>query len=106
MRQVAFTQAFTTTRIQGDLWVVNTDGSNQRQLTRLKANQLAVHPSYSPDGRRIAFQVLTAKGHFFDVKDLFTLSFTSDLFVVDVDGTNVRRLTSDGVSAYPAWGNP
>ena len=60
------------------LWVMNADGSNPRQLTRYAGS----NPAWSPDGRRIAFR-----------------SF--DLFVVNADGSGLRRLARNG--SAPAW---
>ncbi len=63
--------------------------NNQNRLTRgLRAS----HPSYSPDGKQIAF-VINGRG-------------TTNLAVMDVAGGNVRRLTSfdDGSQVYtPRW---
>jgi TolB protein len=36
-----------------EIWVMDPDGSNQRQVTRF--NSLTLHPAISPDGTRIAF---------------------------------------------------
>ena len=47
------------------------------------------HPAISPDGTQVAF-VREADG-------------LSSLFVIDVDGTGERRLTSTGAAFTPAW---
>jgi Tol biopolymer transport system component len=60
------------------LWVMNADGSNPRQLTRYAGS----NPAWSPDGRRIAFRRF-------------------DLFVVNADGSGLRRLARNG--SAPAW---
>jgi uncharacterized protein YjdB len=58
------------------------DRSNLAQLRRVSADTAqAVDPAVSPDGSRIAF-VSTRDG-------------TPHIYVMDVDGTNVTRLTSD-----------
>ena len=40
-----------------ELWVMDWDGSNQKQLTSLK--QQVVYPAVSPDGSRVAFTILS-----------------------------------------------
>lgn len=66
---------------QLDLWAVNDDGTSPKQLTTnpLDDQQAAV----SPDGQRIAF----ARGVAFD-----SVPPTSDLWIMDADGTNQRLL--------------
>ena len=52
-----------------------------------------VDPSWSPDGARLAF-----------VSDRHDPAYHSDVFVVDVNGSNVNRLTSLGsYSGGPVW---
>jgi TolB protein len=46
-------------------------------------------PSFSPDGRRIVFES--------------TRDGSSQIWVIDLDGGNLRRLTADGESFAPAW---
>ena len=46
-------------------------------------------PSWSPDGRRLAFLSNRAEGW--------------DLYVMDADGTNVERLTQGSTADDPAW---
>ena len=55
------------------------DGKNQRRLTRDPASDGS--PSWSPDGRRIAF--------------LRRHNGMADVYVMRADGTHVRRLTHD-----------
>lgn len=51
--------------------------------------------SFSPDGASVAYGHSARWGLF---------SKRVNLFTVEVDGDNRRRLTRDGESAYPAWG--
>ena len=62
----------------GDIWVMNPDGSNTVNLTKTESYEGC--PWFSGDGTRIAFDGLR------DEK--------SDIFVIDADGSNLRRLTS------------
>jgi Tol biopolymer transport system component len=71
-----------------EIYVMETDGSDQRNLTHGPWSDIA--PCWSPDGRRIAF-ASDRKGSY-------------DIHVMDADGGNLVRLTeSPGVDAAPAW---
>lgn len=71
-----------------NLWVMDLDGSNQRQLTRRTTP--CGRPRWSPDGRQLAF-----------------VSFEGDypqLFVVGLDGGEPRRLTDlQGAVSLLEW---
>jgi Tol biopolymer transport system component len=72
-----------------EIWTCNSDGTNQAQLTSLKATD-AGSPSWSPDGKTIAFDA-RLEGH-------------GDIFVISADGGAPRRLTSDPVdNNVPTW---
>ncbi|HET9595375.1 MAG TPA: hypothetical protein VFP65_07330 [Anaeromyxobacteraceae bacterium] len=66
---------------QLEIWVMNADGSGQRQVTRLGAASFA--PFFHPDGRRIIFasNVGDPKGRNFD------------LWLVNDDGSGLERVT-------------
>lgn len=71
-----------------EIWIERPDGSGRRQVTRLNAG--AASPSWSPNGRRIAF-VDDKRGQY-------------EVYVVDRDGANLRRLTSTtSDDVQPAW---
>ena len=82
-----------------ELATVRADGSQHRLLTNQEGFDVA--PEYSPDGRRIAFTSSRSMPPGFQGNQ----SFYSDLYVMDADGSHVRRLTfTDGVLDYqPAW---
>ena len=64
-----------------DIWVMNADGSNKRQVTHL--NKASFAPYFFPDGKRIIFSSNMAdpKGRDFD------------LYMINVDGTGMERIT-------------
>lgn len=64
-----------------DIWVMNADGSNKRQVTHL--NKASFAPYFFPDGKRIIFSSNQAdpKGRDFD------------LYTINVDGTGMERIT-------------
>lgn len=62
----------------GQIFVMNSDGSNQRQLTAQGVN---FYPAWHPDGNRITF----------DSNDMGASPFYST-WIIDADGANPRRL--------------
>lgn len=68
------------------VYVVNPDGSNPRQLTHAKTRTET--PAWSPDGKRIAYV------SYDDARD--------EIYVMNADGSNPIRLTTD-YGAAPAW---
>lgn len=76
---------------RGDtLMIMNPEGTIQRALGE------GHHPSWSPDGDKLVFAQMTDDGH----------QITgSDLYVIQVDGTGLTRLTDtpDRLEVEPAW---
>jgi Tol biopolymer transport system component len=71
-----------------DLWVMNDDGSQLKQLTQSAGNN--TKPAWSSDGTMIAF-VSDRDGN-------------PELYIIQPDGTGERRLTTfEGVDTDPAW---
>lgn len=83
--------AFTSDRDGNtEIYIMNADGTDQTRVTNSPENEH--HPEWSPDGKRIIFsRTLEDK--------------TSDLFVINVDGSGTTRLTSTAKAneAYPDW---
>jgi len=67
-----------------ELWVMNADGSEQRQVTHLGGANFA--PYFHPDGKRIIF----ASNH----QDPRSRNF--DLYLVNLDGTGLTQVTTNG----------
>jgi Tol biopolymer transport system component len=75
-----------------DIWVMNTDGSNKRQVTHL--NKASFAPYFFPDGKRIIFSsnVADPKGRDFD------------LYMIKTDGTGMERITyNDTFDGFPMF---
>jgi Tol biopolymer transport system component len=71
-----------------ELWIMNADGTDQRRLTDLGTNP--GWPSWSPDGSRIAFNDIRGDG-------------THDIYTMDAEGGDLRRLTSANANVRPRW---
>jgi len=115
-----------------ELWVMDYDGSNQRQITHL--GTISISPRVSPDGSRLAFSSLEKNGweirmYSLDLNRLVSfpafsgtnlspswspdgtkLAFSSsragepNIYIMDAAGANLRRLTSDkGPDVSPSW---
>lgn len=73
----------------GEIFVMDADGGNVRQLTHRPGFDGG--PRFSPDGRRIAFYGKTEEGHY-------------EIFVMDADGSNLVNITGDAMEDYsPCW---
>lgn len=78
-----------------DIWLVETDGSGEpRQLTHesMTAEEIRLGHAWSPDGETIAYYANKAD------------YWSDDLWLVDVDSGNERKLSGDLMGrATPAW---
>ena len=103
------------------LFSVRTDGSNLRQLTDL--NDFIMYPTWSPDGRQIAFEVGMAYIAVIDAdggeprtvvnKRSWNLSWSPDgtrlaiapvsegIWVVNLDGSGLHQIAQEGTQ--PSW---
>ncbi|HMZ06442.1 MAG TPA: hypothetical protein PK078_02410 [Anaerolineales bacterium] len=77
-----------------DVYIMNSDGSNARMLTPTGGNSQG--PSISPDGQWVAFT-----SYF----DQYRVDNGCEIYIMRVDGTDVRRLTENDYCDYqPRWG--
>jgi TolB protein len=115
-----------------ELWVMDWNGDNQKQLT--KHNSLALAPSWSPDGKNLVFTsylrgtpalyLLTPQEGYLKLlwdkggvnssgsisPDGGTVAFASsqdgnvDIYTLPIDGGEAQRLTTArGIDTQPAW---
>jgi|GEM_PF-1328961 len=73
-----------------EIYLMNADGSEQIRLTNTPENEH--HPDWSPNGQKIVFsRTMPDK--------------TSDLFIINLAGEEIARLTdtSKSVESYPDW---
>jgi TolB protein len=75
-----------------EVWVMDADGSNQRQVTHVGGANFA--PYWHPDGNRILF----ASNHM----DPSGRDF--DIFMINLDGTGLERITNaEGFDGFPVF---
>ena len=93
---------FTSTRDgKPKIWVMNADGSNQREMPNSNIDKSSpfynLQPIWSPDGTRILFSHYRA----------CTGDFEVAIYVMNADGSNPHLLTNDpkscGVYSSPKW---
>ena len=78
-----------------EIYVMDADGRNQQRLTENR--HIDTHPSWSPDGKRIAF-VSDRDGHVMHGIPTF------EIYVMDADGGNQQRLTENRArDSQPSW---
>ncbi len=85
--------AFASTRSgQSNIWICSSDGSDLRQMTSLDSGGFtAGSPSWSPDGRWIAFDSRSPQS-------------ASSIFLLEASGGTPKRLTGPGPSdIVPGW---
>ena len=80
--------------VDGDIFVMNDDGSRRRRLT-YNTTASDDSPRWSPDGKRIAFT---------RVMDKTQSQTTAEVFIMNADGTDPQRLTYNNVlDTDPSW---
>jgi Tol biopolymer transport system component len=71
------------------IWIMNSDGSNQRSLTP-ERDYSRMQPEFSPDGKKIVFTARKAP----------VVDHEFDIYVMNVDGSGVTKLTSNATDQY------
>jgi Tol biopolymer transport system component len=78
--------------VRMDIWVMEADGSHQRQITNLGGASFA--PYFHPDGRRIIFAS--------NYKSPRSRNF--DLYLINLDGTGLEQITTSAeFDAFPMF---
>ena len=97
--------------IRGGIYVVRADGAQPRKIITYDTLRRSIvahtfqepddHPQISPDGRRIVWTSSRAD----ESQGIFEFEHINwDIYVADINGTNVQRLTtSSGLDTEPTW---
>ncbi len=81
-----------------DIWVMNADGSDKKRIVRNNATNWA--PSWHPDGKRLIFSSNMDDWH----ADLGKFGHNFELYLVNIDGTGLERLTFNNVfDSFPMF---
>jgi len=75
-----------TDRKNYEVWIMNADGSGQKKLADLSSE-----PTFSPDGKQVAFYGWEGK------------SGGNGIWLMNSDGSDERVFLNDGEAAYPMW---
>ncbi len=85
------------TRQAAQIWIIDADGSNARPLTTGSSQNS--YPAWSPNGLSIAF----ISDRDADVASDLMSTEDGAIYLMEADGSNVRRLTEDRRARAPVW---
>ena len=77
----------------GDIWIIDSDGTNRVNVTKGRFKESPLFPAWSPDGRNIAYMSIV--GGIFGVRDIFLMS---------ANARHAKNLTDDfNHDGRPSW---
>lgn len=90
--------------LQANLYKVSVNGGTPVQLTFYSGKEIVSRPTYSPDGTKIAFGLLTSKNTTFTFFDWVFANFTGNICIIPSSGGSASAITNDGNAIDPSWG--
>jgi TolB protein len=85
-----------------EIFSMKPDGSDVKQMTDLKS--VSTYASISPDGKKVVFRGSTSTPAFAWDMTSNPNSLNSEIFVMDIDGTNVVNISnSASFDGWPMW---
>ena len=90
--RIAFRRFLNEEQTWGAVFTINPDGTDERQITFPPQGYVDRNPDVSPDGRRIAFER--------EGVDCGPDCGYDEIFVVDVDGSNLTQLTHNRAGCH------
>ena len=89
------------------VWTLDYDGVNATSLTEIvsAADHAMINPTWSPDGKWILFASVPTDDEWSMLANIAPRE--ASLWMIDVDGTDLVRLTSgDAIDLMPTWASP
>ncbi len=89
------------------IWTLDYDGNNATALTEIvsAADSAMINPAWSPDGKWILFSSVPTDDEWSMLGNVAPRE--ASLWMIDVDGTDLVRLTSgDAIDLMPTWASP
>ena len=85
-----------------EIYVMDADGNNTRQLTDNDASDFL--PVWSPDGETIVFTSRIATNSWVkDNTDTIHQRYNTNIYLMNADGSDLRQLTHDNISGGISW---
>ena len=83
-----------------EVFTMNIDGSDKKQITNLKT--ISTYPSFSPDGKYIVFRSVIEQPSL--NWDLSAAKRNSEIFVMNADGSGTKNLSANiAYDGWPSW---
>jgi len=83
-----------------EIYTMDTEGNNLEQLTSFKS--VCTYPSYSQDGRKIAFRRITRDPGLNWALD--SIEINSEIYVMNSDGSNPTNISNcEAYDGWPCW---
>src|SRR3990170_1869625 len=79
-----------------DLYIMDYDGHNAKRLTSHRS--IILSPDCSSDGTKVVFNSDKVWS-----QDIYAITLSPQIYIMNSNGSNVRRITSGGYNTDPSW---